>query len=409
MRFGAYLTGEIERPKKKKEEEDSFDVDFDIEQFIMNNDTFVPLGIRSYDGSYESKYIMIPYAISGSNAKKLTIQIRNGSTELYKQEFTAPSSLSVGKHYWSRDGFDNGGILDTEILTKGNLNCKITAVSQKGNVFTKFKDLKFSYKQVNWVDIRIDRPNKIIQATVPINLRDGGAVGLDSELKAYVAARGMGSEEAVLLEMVPSDIVKKYGRPTLKARTRSFEDLRDLALQGVERYWSRQSSNQEGKNVKIGDDFYQVIVRAIPHKEGMVAPKIIFFTNKKEDNSNRSHNWFASRELYYKVGYIQKSNGIWEYIIEKNAIEEFQETAAHEIGHKLLEDYGGMKYSYKHKGTSTLLQDPIKNTPYPQKGEIDLMKYSDDKYYPSGYYQRTVLSEEDLKGLLWLTKMNIIL
>ena len=31
MRFGAYLTGEIERPKKKKEEEDSFDVDFDIE------------------------------------------------------------------------------------------------------------------------------------------------------------------------------------------------------------------------------------------------------------------------------------------------------------------------------------------------------------------------------------------
>ena len=161
--------------------------------------------------------------------------------------------------------------------------------------------------------------------------------------------------------------------------------------------------------MKIGDDFYQVIVRAIPHKEGMVAPKIIFFTNKKEDNSNRSHNWFASRELYYKVGYIQKSNGIWEYIIEKNATEEFQETAAHEIGHKLLEDYGGLKYSYKHKGTSTLLQDPIKNTPYPQKGEIDLMKYSDDKYYPSGYYQRTVLSEEDLKGLLWLTKMNIIL
>ena len=377
----------------------------------MNNDTFVPLGIRSYDGSYESKYIMIPYTISGSNAKKLTIQIRNGSTELYKQEFTAPSSLSVGKHYWSWDGFDNEGIL--EILTKGNLNCKITAVSQKGNVFTKFKDLKFSYKQVNWVDVRIDRPNKIIQATVRINLRDGGAVGI----KPYneIVFEGTFGEKVITLkeerpwEAIPKNTLNVYRHPIIKKQLLSFEKLRDLALQGVERYWSRQSSNQEGKNVKIGDDFYQVIVRAIPHKEGMVAPKIIFFTNKKEDNSNRSHNWFASRELYYKVGYIQKSNGIWEYIIEKNATEEFQETAAHEIGHKLLEDYGGLKYSYKHKGTSTLLQDPIKNTPYPQKGEIDLMKYSDDKYYPSGYYQRTVLSEEDLKGLLWLTKMNIIL
>ena len=379
----------------------------------MNNDTFVPLGIRSYDGSYESKYIMIPYTISGSNAKKLTIQIRNGSTELYKQEFTAPSSLSVGKHYWSWDGFDNEGILDTEILTKGNLNCKITAVSQKGNVFTKFKDLKFSYKQVNWVDVRIDRPNKIIQATVRINLRDGGAVGI----KPYneIVFEGTFGEKVITLkeerpwEAIPKNTLNVYRHPIIKKQLLSFEKLRDLALQGVERYWSRQSSNQEGKNVKIGDDFYQVIVRAIPHKEGMVAPKIIFFTNKKEDNSNRSHNWFASRELYYKVGYIQKSNGIWGYIIEKNATEEFQETAAHEIGHKLLEDYGGLKYSYKHKGTSTLLQDPIKNTPYPQKGEIDLMKYSDDKYYPSGYYQRTVLSEEDLKGLLWLTKMNIIL
>ena len=379
----------------------------------MNNDTFVPLGIRSYDGSYESKYIMIPYTISGSNAKKLTIQIRNGSTELYKQEFTAPSSLSVGKHYWSWDGFDNEGILDTEILTKGNLNCKITAVSQKGNVFTKFKDLKFSYKQVNWVDVRIDRSNKIIQATVRINLRDGGAVGI----KPYneIVFEGTFGEKVITLkeerpwEAIPKNTLNVYRHPIIKKQLLSFEKLRDLALQGVERYWSRQSSNQEGKNVKIGDDFYQVIVRAIPHKEGMVAPKIIFFTNKKEDNSNRSHNWFASRELYYKVGYIQKSNGIWEYIIEKNATEEFQETAAHEIGHKLLEDYGGLKYSYKHKGTSTLLQDPIKNTPYPQKGEIDLMKYSDDKYYPSGYYQRTVLSEEDLKGLLWLTKMNIIL
>ena len=37
------------------------------------------------------------------------------------------------------------------------------------------------------------------------------------------------------------------------------------------------------------------------------------------------------------------------------------------------------------------------------------MKYSDDEYKPFDYRDRVILSEEDLKGLLWLTKMNIIL
>ena len=37
------------------------------------------------------------------------------------------------------------------------------------------------------------------------------------------------------------------------------------------------------------------------------------------------------------------------------------------------------------------------------------MKYSDDNYKPFDYRDRVILSEKDLKGLLWLTKMNIIL
>ncbi len=69
-----------------------------------------------------------------------------------------------------------------------------------------------------------------------------------------------------------------------------------------------------------------------------------------------------------------------------------------------------MRYSYKHKNTSTLLsQAPLDNTPYPIEGEIDLMKYSDDLFRPFDYEDRVVLSEEDLKGLLGLTKMDIII
>ena len=375
----------------------------------MDNKTFVPFGIPAFGGEKENAGINFVYEVKNEEAKKIILQIRERNKEIYKKELIAPEGkpFAKKKYSWQWDGFDNNGILDTSKLVGKKLNFYITALSVSNKITHSCLDFELSYSKLNWVDIRIDRPNKIIQATVRINLRDGGAVGLDSELKAYVAARGMGSEEAALLEMVPSDIVKKYGRPTLKARTRSFEDLRDLALQGVERYWSRRATNWVGKNVKIGDDFYQVIVKAIPHKEGMVAPRIIFFTNKYNKKYNRSHNWFASRELYYKVGYIGEDK--WEYFEDIDVIDKFKLIAAHEIGHKLLEDYGGMKYSYKHKGTSTLLQNPIENTPYPQKGEIDLMKYSDDEYYPSGYYQRNILSEEDLKGLLWLTKMNIIL
>ena len=381
----------------------------------MDNKTFVPFGIPAFGGEKENAGINFVYEVKNEEAKKIILQIRERNKEIYKKELIAPEGkpFAKKKYSWQWDGFDNNGILDTSKLVGKKLNFYITALSVSNKVTHSCLDFELSYSKVNWVDVRIDRPNKIIQATVRINLRDGGAVGI----KPYneIVFEGTFGEKVITLkeerpwEAIPKNTLNVYRHPIIRKQLLSFEKLRDLALQGVERYWSRQSSNQEGKNVKIGDDLYQVIVRAIPHKEGMVAPKIIFFTNKKEDNSNRSHNWFASRELYYEVGYIQKSNGIWEYIEEKEAIEEFQETAAHEIGHKLLEDYGGMKYSYKHKGTSTLLQDPIKNTPYPQKGEIDLMKYSDDKYKPFDYRDRVILSEKDLKGLLWLTKMNIIL
>ncbi len=43
----------------------------------------------------------------------------------------------------------------------------------------------------------------------------------------------------------------------------------------------------------------------------MKAPKIIYFTNSKETNFTRSHNWEASRKLFYIVGYTVYNN-IWE-------------------------------------------------------------------------------------------------
>ena len=369
--------------------------------------TFVPLGIKAFDNKFENKYISLSYTLS-DNAQEVTLQIRDGEEEIYKKVITSPSEVSKGQHFWSWDGFDKNGILDTARLTKAKrLNYKIS-VKRKNNIFSETQYFKISYSEVNWVDVKINRPKKEIYVTLRVNLRDGGAEGLKGFRIQQTSSFGTYTNiEIDPPRDVPAAILKKWGHPPITSRTRSYENLRDLALKGIEKYWSRHSLNI-GKNIKVNNETYQVFVEAIYDEKGMIAPKIIFFTNKKNNNLNRSRNWSLSRELYYKVGYIQREDNNWKYINESEAIVEFQETAAHEIGHKLLEEYGDMWYSYKHKGTSTLVtQVPLENTPFPIIGEIDLMKYSSDMYYPSDYYDRVILSEKDLKGLLWFTKMKI--
>lgn len=369
--------------------------------------TFVPLGIKSFDNKFENKYISLSYTLS-DNAQEVTLQIRDGEEEIYKKVITSPSEVSKGQHFWSWDGFDKNGILDTARLTKAKrLNYKIS-VKRKNNIFSETQYFKISYSEVNWVDVKINRPKKEIYVTLRVNLRDRGAEGLKGFRIQQTSSFGTYTNiEIDPPRDVPAAILKKWGHPPITSRTRSYENLRDLALKGIEKYWSRHSLNI-GKNIKVNNEVYQVFVEAIYDEKGMIAPKIIFFTNKKESNLNRSRNWSLSRELYYKVGYIQREDNNWVYINESEAIVDFQETAAHEIGHKLLEEYGDMWYSYKHKGTSTLVtQVPLENTPYPIIGEIDLMKYSSDMYRPSDYYDRVILSEKDLKGLLWFTKMKI--
>ena len=72
-----------------------------------------------------------------------------------------------------------------------------------------------------------------------------------------------------------------------------------------------------------------------------------------------------------------------------------------------MEDYGGKTYSYKHKGSSTWGQSPLKGTTYPTTGEIDLMKYVDEDFLPKDFYERVVLSKEDVIGILWLSKIKV--
>lgn len=75
------------------------------------------------------------------------------------------------------------------------------------------------------------------------------------------------------------------------------------------------------------------------------------------------------------MGYIKSQK--WGYRIESQEDIEFKETAAHEIGHTILEAYRGTIYSYGHKGSVNpyTQNENDKATPYPASGEIDIMPY----------------------------------
>jgi len=69
--------------------------------------------------------------------------------------------------------------------------------------------------------------------------------------------------------------------------------------------------------------------------------------------------------------------------------------------------YGGRKYSWTHNSSSTgLTQQPLPGTSYPSSGEIDLMQYSKAPYSIQDRWDRSVASEQDVTGLLWLTRVK---
>ncbi|OCA76696.1 hypothetical protein BBI01_22040 [Chryseobacterium artocarpi] len=210
----------------------------------------------------------------------------------------------------------------------------------------------------------------------------------------------------------------------IKNRTKNWEELKNMALEGINIYWSRTDKKTFNKGTDIHGEKWGIFVNAVQDENGMAAPKIIYFTNAKNTTFNRSHNWELHRELYYKTGYTYYSdwksynkNTIvyvtkgWFYSDPKESDLDFKETSAHEIGHQLLLTYGGRSYSYTHKSTSGptwIQQDPLPGTKYPENTEeIDLMKYADEEI-PVDYHDRVVLSKEDSLSIIWLSKIEIL-
>lgn len=361
--------------------------------------TFVPLGIPDFNGNVENEYLKFNISITENPAEKMTVEVfKNGQTH-YKEEITSGNMLGVGNHEWKWDGFDNYENYNSKALKEDDfeVEAKVWLDGQEKSHKTKLEKTKPIGK--DWVDVDIQRNLKEMFVTLRVNLRDGGERGLDRANE------------------ISQSVIHFYNHQPLISRTKTFDVLHKNALKGIGTYWSRNSARSFKSTIK-GDD-WEITVKAEQNDGGMAAPNIIFNTNKEEGRSNNS---VFSRQLFYNCGYVFDKdwkdsalttdvyiNKGWKFFSNNISEKLFQLIASHEIGHQILLAYGGVDYSAKHKGTSTIFSGELDNTPFPKGSvaEIDLMKYSDDKTLPSNYYVRVVASREDVLSLIWLSKLKI--
>lgn len=388
-------------------------------------DTIVPFGVKSYSKDQneankkkpENQSLRFEIQLLETGIESLQFDIMNdkdvyssytsGLMDLKGKSVDDLKKLKKGTYYFEWDGFDLNGIYDSVALSEGKFKLRINTVNTGISKSTDSKEFKFKPDEFDWIDVKIDRNAKRADFHLRVELEDGGEIGTQADCD---------NANNCPWDPIPAIAISNENKSPIQTRTQSYNDLRDAALLGISKFWGRNSTNI-GASVTLGKEQYQVYVTAEVAEKGLKAPKIIYYTNKKKEQ--RSRNFFLSRILFYNVGYFYDSH--WEkyygytnpeaqrrynnkgwYYVNENILD-FEMTSAHEIGHEILKAYGGARYSFSHKDSSTIITQADKGEKLPTKGEIDLMKYYDTYYV----IPRTVAAEQDVLGLFWLTKLNV--
>ena len=460
-----------------------FDITFELDR---DQETVVPFGILDFENKAENPFFSFKYTLSKSKIDSMNFQILDeDDTAIYQMYYIKPVIVKaskkpeilfeakkptegplisktwdyqglyreyalfepddytqIGEYYIHWDGFDNEGIYDSTRFNNKRLKAKITATKDGVHKHIVI-DFATEYSQVEWTDVKIDKNIKRIDVTLRVNLTDGGAEGLEKETL----------RDKYSWEMIPHAVLTKIGKPIIKERTRSFKELEQLALTGLEEHWSRNYQRSVGNNVSVNSEQYEVFVKGVNTiNKSMDDVDLKYSTNLYWGRSNNSGDGSTVKSvianileyvpyvplnetIYYNIGYqdynmpvqteLLRNDADWRYIDEtifyygnnRNAPmenKEFSFTSAHELGHSILkaisEEAGGSTdYSYKHKESSDY-SDRLPVTEggelYPVSGEIDLMKYYNND--PHRYdYDRIVAAENDVLGLIWLTKIEI--
>jgi hypothetical protein len=338
------------------------------------------------------------------------------------------------------DGFDNNDIYDSTRFNGKKLEAKITA-TKEGKQKNATVDFATEYNQVQWTDVKINKKAKRIDVTLRVNLYDGGAKGL--KCNTYSTESEMSYETFTPTtnqpdpfkdiktticdwDKIPKNVLNSLKEPIIKSRTKTFEQLKDLAIEGLAQYWGRNA--KRNKNVMLDGVAFEVFVNAVNLKDKektMDNIPLVYHTNGDWGRSGNPASPVVNlvpdtgvvQQLSYNAGYIKRfdadSKGFTGWIYqteidkeypygsnEYDAISDFKETAAHEIGHEILHAYYGNNFSWQHKGSSYYFPQDTKPTdtnkttwekgreyiplaPYiPFIKPLDLMPNSKGEYYP---------------------------
>ncbi|OEJ99086.1 hypothetical protein A8C32_07880 [Flavivirga aquatica] len=447
--FGEY---ESKEPKLFKS------LEFKINIKLVGGKTFVPLGIPLFKGKEENQIIKFEVEVLKSPIEGIKLEIFHNGKII--RSLDCKEEHAIGKHYFGWNGFDDNGIYDSTVFTTGKLRAKVTGTLGGKINERKTDEFSFEYKEVNWVDTIIDKNAKRIDITLRVNLKDGGEQGTEKECYELGKSRNAPIVKICPWDKIPKEAFSFYKKTPIKStRTKTFEDLKQLTLDGINKYWSRHKGNI-GEGVDIDGELYEVFVNAINEVNSEISLNDIPLIYNTNNPWSRSGNPGTStlgdgnkmdelarllpdgvvQRISYNVGYIQYSNWEdldethwlyklegWQYYNESDEQKEFKFTSAHEIGHEILQSFGGTIYSWQHKGSSYYLPQDTKplgkesfkeeyinrdfmeetsGENYPFSGEIDLMKYYNNS--PTRYdYNRVISSEKDVLSLLWLTKIEL--
>lgn len=429
--------------------------DFDIAFSLNKNDTtVVPMGILNFNNEYENPYFAFDYKLSLNDIDALEFQIKDAEANVIYQltnlaqvivtaskvphikneiqsllpaypvktldfstiteqfSLTPADYTKVGSYvlYW--DGFDNDDIYDSTRFDNKKLTAKITA-TKAGKQKSLEVEFSTKYDEVDWVDVKIDRKQNRIDTTLRVNLKDGGAEGLECWKNTRDFNPLHPKSQICDWDKIPATEIKS-DQPIIKTRTKTFTDLEKLALEGINYHWSRHEKNL----LMIGNKKYDFFICSINTDcNSSNEMNLIFNTNSKW---GRSGNMGIFAKIYYNIGYCNfldlnqySQVNEWEYLdLHKDKIDkDFMYTAAHELGHAILKAYGNTWYSFVHDNSSMIWQTPNGKKSYQKEklsGEINLMHYFKDDPDQSGYdYEIIKASQKDVLGLIWLTKIKI--
>lgn len=196
-------------------------------------------------------------------------------------------------------------------------------------------------------------------------------------------------EIAVSLNYRPPSLQRRLFGLSRRAADERFARYAALANDGLTDYWSR--------SITLNGEDYAVRVSAKPSPTGL--PLFLSHPGSRLLGaiSCRSSNPYP---IFVGNVYYDAACGI-------DADRMFAMTAAHEIGHAFLTSAFGIRWSWGHQGTSSLLGQLASGVqPYPHTGEIELMAYYGQDpsapVYREDVLRRTIASENDVKTLLYI-------